>query len=124
VTRGVSSGPESSLGSRTRQASPFIVLACLLGFAVGWIAAGRFAASGPVSPTATFYGVVTGVDATGSAICVMPDGGSNQRCSIPLLRPGTPTLRVNQRVGVAALLMPTGTPGERQEAFVIFAAPP
>lgn len=84
-------------------------------------------ASGPSDPVTIsrfVTGMIVGVDSSGSAICLRPDAGGDQLCSIPLQRPGSPSLFVGQHVGVAIASIATGTPGSFIQVFVVYSPPP
>ena len=68
--------------------------------------------------TGHFTGLVSYVDADGSAFCVTPPR-EEQRCSVPYLQPNSPTLAVGERVTVATALLSEGD--QTKEVFVILA---
>ena len=104
-----------------------LVLAVVAAFVLGWAAAFGFNAVGdrPVRFDGFLSGAISQVDASGSALCVIPDGRtvSEQHCSLPLQRPGSPKLQVGQRIAVAVEWIRTGKDSSR-EVFVVYDPPP
>lgn len=73
-----------------------VVLAFAAGLAavVGW---NTFTA-GQLRPGAVISGTVSVVNHDGSAICLVPDGGGQQFCSIPFVQAGSSPFAVGQHV--------------------------
>jgi hypothetical protein len=100
-----------------------LVVIALIAFALGWLANGATFRENPVHLTDAFEGKVSQVDALGSAFCVVPDAGGEQRCSYPLRRPGAPKLELGQHVGVSVgwVALPNGV---REEVFIVYSPAP
>lgn len=111
-----------------RQAATVGVILLLALIAVGFaLYATRIetpTAKDPLTVSRFVTGTIVGVDSSGSAVCLRPDAGGEQLCSIPLQRPGSPSLFVGQHVGVAIASIATGTPGNFIQVFVVYSPPP
>lgn len=101
-----------------RRSNPWrVLLVIALAFALGWVASVAWTATGQLRLVDRVSGTVSVVNVAGAAICLEPDGGGQQRCSVVYQRPDAASLEVGDHVSVAVGVLRTG-PDREEEIFV------
>lgn len=102
----------STSSNMTRNLAALILIAVLILGAFIVLRSSAFAGLG----SNTLTGTVQVINEDHSSVCILPDGGGEQRCS-RLYAAGTPTIEVGDTVTVQVIRIPKD--GDTQEGFLL-----
>jgi hypothetical protein len=99
-------------------AGPIVFLvAVLASVAVGWYLRAGAGGTHGVALIGELAGRVSAINESGAKLCIAPEGGGDQRCSVVYRRPDAQPLSVGDQISVAIGRLPAGE-GDWIEIFI------